>query len=66
MGALDTVAAGSAIFSVINQSGGRVELFIGWFLKGGNAGLTLDSNVIVRAERLGVELSFDAYGKSEL
>lgn len=66
LGALDTLEVGSAIVSEITQSGGRVELFIGWFLNGANAGFTLDRNVIARANRLGIELSFDAYGKSEL
>ncbi|MFP7723614.1 DUF4279 domain-containing protein [Lysobacter sp. A3-1-A15] len=44
------------------QSGGSVELFVGFFLEGFNAGFSLAPALLSRSAGLGVALDFDVYG----
>lgn len=44
----------------IRDSGGRAELFIGWFLHD-NTGLSLSAETMGTFARLGVDLDFDVY-----
>src|SRR5262249_17223446 len=59
--ALDTVAAGFSLFSEIAASGGRVEVFIGWFFDEGNSGDVLDHQLLARLAAMSIDLSFDVY-----
>jgi hypothetical protein len=42
-------------------SGGRSELFIGWFFDDGNSGDVLDHKLLGRLAELKIDLSFDVY-----
>jgi hypothetical protein len=44
----------------IRAGGGRVEIFIGWFLET-NDGFVFDHALVARFAALGVDLSFDVY-----
>lgn len=56
-------AASKTAFQEIRKTGGRVELFIGWFLgKNGGDGEVIPADLLKRSGELGVDLSFDIYG----
>jgi hypothetical protein len=42
-------------------SGGSAELFVGWFLAGGNSGDVLDGRLLERLAEMRIALSFDVY-----
>lgn len=47
------------------QSGGTVELFVGFFLEGFNAGFSLAPELLSKFARIGVGLDFDVYGADD-
>jgi len=47
-------------FARIKGTGGRAELFVGWFLSQGG-GDTLSSALLLEVSSLGLDLSFDVY-----
>lgn len=48
------------LFTEIKVTGGRAELFIGWFLSG-SSGDILTSSLLLEVAGLGLDLSFDIY-----
>lgn len=63
--ALDTIAVGSSLFTTIAQTGGRVELFVGWFFDEGNSGDLFGHSLLGRLASMNVDLSFDVYGEAQ-
>jgi len=47
------------------QSGGSVEIFVGFFLEAFNAGFSLAPEPMSRFARLGITLDFDVYGADD-
>lgn len=47
--------------AALKESGGELELFIGWFIDG-NGGDTFPPELLGQASRLGIALAFDVYG----
>ncbi|WFU09338.1 hypothetical protein QA646_00255 [Rhizobium sp. CB3090] len=50
--------------AALKESGGELELFIGWFIDG-NGGDTFPPELLGQASRLGIALAFDVYGTWE-
>jgi hypothetical protein len=48
-------------FTSISASGGRSEIFVGWFFPGGNSGDVLGHKLLGRLADLSMDLSFDIY-----
>ena len=59
--ALNWIEPAKTLIHEIITSGGRAELFIGWFFENGNSGDVLDHRLIAQAADLGIDLSFDIY-----
>lgn len=57
---LEVIDVAEPFVRALIASGGRIELFVGWFCSG-NCGDVLDSPSLGRLGRLGVNLSFDVY-----
>ena len=50
-----------AFFVNLSASGGRSELFVGWFFHEGNSGDVLDHKLLGRLAELCMDLSLDVY-----
>jgi hypothetical protein len=57
---LDDLADREGFFRGLARSGGRAELFIGWFF-GGNTGDVFDHELLARLAEFKIDLSFDVY-----
>jgi hypothetical protein len=58
---LDRFEVQQDFFRDFSSTGGRAELFIGWFLDNGNSGDVLEHRLLRRLADLGLDLSFDIY-----
>jgi len=56
------LAAYAPFFSRISSSGGRAELFIGFFVEGFNCGFSLAPELHRQCAALGLGMDFDIYG----
>ena len=45
----------------VRATGGKAELFVGWFFEAANCGLTLECRTMQRLAEFGIDLSIDAY-----
>ena len=52
-------------FLAWRAEGGAVELFVGWFMEGGNSGDGFEPDLLARLGALGIALSLDIYAVSE-
>jgi hypothetical protein len=62
---LDRLADRKAFFRDFAQSGGRSELFVGWFFGDGNSGDVLGHELLGRLADFRLDLSFDVYPTSQ-
>ncbi|MFZ1991037.1 MAG: DUF4279 domain-containing protein [Alphaproteobacteria bacterium] len=49
------------LFDRVNSDGGKVELFVGWWLEDENSGEVFESELLKEFSDLGVRLSLDIY-----
>ena len=58
---LDHLASKKDLFLDISATGGRSELFVGWFFPEGNSGDVLGHELLSRFADLSIDISFDIY-----
>lgn len=58
---VDDLAERSDFLADFAESGGRLELFIGWFFDASNSGDVLGHRLLAKAAALRLDLSFDVY-----
>lgn len=63
--ALSRLARGRDFLKGVSDSGGRAELFIGWFFDHGSSGDVLGHALLRSLADLRIDLSFDVYGDVE-
>ena len=62
---VERLHTGRAFLDMLTASGGRSELFVGWFFDEGNSGDVLGFELLGQLAELKVDVSFDVYGEAE-
>lgn len=62
---VERLRQGAIYLETLAASGGRSELFVGWFFDEGNSGDVLSFELLGRLAELKLDVSFDVYGEAK-